>query len=77
MLQRIIRYYFWDGLRRDMKKYICFCTLCQKTKARYYLPYSELAVLLILKRLWQEISVDFITSLPHSKTFKGKIAMLL
>jgi transposase InsO family protein len=71
-LKRIAQTYFWDSLHKDVKKYVGICTICQRTKARHHLPYGVLARLLIPKKPWEEISMNFIVGLPEFQTWSGR-----
>jgi len=51
---------------KDVKKYVSYCTTCQRTKTRTHHPYSLLAALLPPQQLWEEISMDMITGMPPS-----------
>ncbi len=66
-LELIRRKYYWPHLRKHVKAYIRTCEECQRTKTRRHKPYGELGALPVPSRPWQEISMDFITSLPPSK----------
>ena len=43
------------------------CDQCQRMKNRVEMPVGKLRPNEVLERLWQHISVDFITKLPMSK----------
>jgi transposase InsO family protein len=64
-LARIAKNYFWEGMKRDIKKHINTCIVCQTSKPRHHRPYGLLAALPVPQRPWQEISMDFITGLPE------------
>ena len=42
-LELIRRKYFWQSLRRDVKRHIQSCGVCQRSKTRRHRPYGELA----------------------------------
>lgn len=66
-LELIQRKYYWQSLRRDVKKYIKSCPECQRGKARRHRPHGELAPIRTPSKPWEEIMIDFITDLPPSK----------
>jgi transposase InsO family protein len=68
----IRRKYFWPGLRRDIKKYVHGCDICQRTKALKHKPYGELQPLPLPLRPWKDISMDFITGLPPCNAGRRK-----
>ena len=71
--KRIARYYYWDSLRKDVRKHIKYCAICQRTKARRHLPYGQLHPLPPPFQPWEEITLDFITDLPSSPDISGKM----
>ena len=76
-LSRIRKNFFWNTQRKDVQEYVRTCTTCQRTKARHHRPYGNLMTLPIPDRPFQEISLDFITGLPESKTPSGKVDAIL
>lgn len=69
-LELLQRKFFWTSMRRDVKSYIATCTECQRGKARRHRPYGEMASFPPPSRPWQEITMDFITDLPPSKSLR-------
>ena len=51
-----------------MKRYVEGCDQYQRMKNRAEMPAGKLKPNQVPKRLWQHISVDFITKLPVSKS---------
>jgi transposase InsO family protein len=66
-LELIQRKYYWQQLRKHVKMHVRTCEVCQRTKTKRHKPYGELAPLPVPNRPWQELTMDFITSLPPSK----------
>ena len=64
--------FFWQGMQKDIQKYVDFCDICQRIKASHHHLYGFLASLPVPDRLWQEITMDFIVGLPPSK-HKGNV----
>ena len=52
---------------KEVKQYIEGYDQCQRIKNRVEMPVGKLRPNEVLERLWQHISVDFITKLPMSK----------
>jgi len=67
MLELLKRTYWWPGLKENIKKYMQGCLKCQQNKVQHQQKARELHPLEILKRPWQEISIDMIEPLPSSK----------
>jgi transposase InsO family protein len=64
--ERLMRYYYWPDMRREIDQHVVECVTCGRTKARTHRPYGELAALPVPERPWQDITVDFVTGLPTS-----------
>ena len=58
------RKFFWQGMWKDIQKYVGSCDICQRTKASRHCPYGSLASLPVPDGPWQEIMMDFIVGLP-------------
>nr|GEW13498.1 Ty3/gypsy retrotransposon protein [Tanacetum cinerariifolium] len=71
-IKRISGSFSWPNLSKDVNRFIHECTICQQTKYSRQKPYGLLQALPIPNQVWEEISMDFITNLPHSN---GKSAI--
>jgi hypothetical protein len=60
------RKYYWQGLLKDVKDYVETCDVCQHMKIPRHKSYGELASLLISRRPWNSIAMDFIVELSPS-----------
>nr|KYP72871.1 Transposon Ty3-G Gag-Pol polyprotein [Cajanus cajan] len=63
---RLAAAFYWPGLYSDARKFIRACPECQHNK---YLPKKKFGLLQPLQqanRVWEDISMDFITHLPQS-----------
>ncbi|GKA01220.1 ty3-gypsy retrotransposon protein [Tanacetum coccineum] len=59
--------FYWKGLHKSVKKFIKECDVCQRNKADLA-AYPRLSQpLLVPKKIWSEISMDFIVGLPKSQ----------
>ena len=54
-------------MTKEVKRYVEGCDQCQRIKNRVEMPAGKLRPNEVPERLWQHISVDFITKLPMSK----------
>lgn len=68
-IELLQRDYYWDGLRRMVKKYIKGCDDCSRSKSSRHKPFGLLKPLQIPEDRWMGISVDFITDLPVCQGF--------
>jgi hypothetical protein len=62
----LVAHFFWPKMRRDVVRFVARCTTCQKVKSRLnphglYMPLSAPSV------PWEDISMDFVLSLPRTK----------
>ncbi|GJS59021.1 reverse transcriptase [Tanacetum coccineum] len=72
--KRLTTYFYWKGLRKMVKEWVRNCDNCQRNKSDISATSGLLQPLPILERIWQDISMDFIESLPLSH---GKSALLV
>ena len=70
-LELIMRQYTWFGLRKDVKQYLRNCNICYGSKSSRHAPYETLKSLPIPDRLWEGITVDFVTGLPDCEGFNA------
>ncbi|MCO5547381.1 hypothetical protein L7F22_000830 [Adiantum nelumboides] len=67
--------YFWSQMQQDVIKYVKACYSCQIMKASRQLSQRLLQPLSVPKERWESISMNFITTLPH--TTKGNAQILV
>ncbi|XP_050889837.1 uncharacterized protein LOC127095149 [Lathyrus oleraceus] len=61
--------FWWPGIKKDIIEFVFGCVAGQKSKIGHQKPSRLMQPLDILEWKWDDISVDFVTSLP--KTSKG------
>jgi len=66
-VELVTRNYWWPGVTKKVKQYVERCDQCQRMKNRAEMLAGKLRPNEVPERLWQHISVDFITKLPMSK----------
>lgn len=64
--KRIAGELYWEGMKKDIKKYCEGCLICQRNKTLTLSPVGLLMPLKISKVIWSDISMDFIKGLPKS-----------
>ncbi|GJW46085.1 putative reverse transcriptase domain-containing protein [Tanacetum coccineum] len=60
--------YWWPGMKRDIATYVSKCLTCLKVKAEHQRPSGLLQQPEIPEWKWDNITMDFITKLPRSKS---------
>jgi hypothetical protein len=65
-VHRAKRDFYWKGMRKDIKKLVRECDICQVNKPETIHPAGLLQPLPIPSRPWADISMDFIEGLPPS-----------
>jgi len=67
MYQDLKEKYWWYGLKRDVATHVALCDVCQRVKAEHQRPAGLLQPLKVPERKWEEIGMDFIVGLPHTR----------
>ena len=67
-LHTIHMQYYWPGLQTYIKDYCKSCTTCACAKPVGHKPYGLLKQLLVPKKPWNSISLDFIEKLLPSSS---------
>ncbi|VFQ69620.1 unnamed protein product [Cuscuta campestris] len=67
--QRLAANFFWLNMRRDVRRHIGGCVICQATKFSTQPLAGLLQPLPIPHRVWEDVSMDFITDLPVSRGY--------
>ena len=68
-VELVTKNYWWPGITKEVKRYVEVCDQCQRMKNRAEMLAGKLRSNEVPERLWQHISVDFITKLPVSKDY--------
>ena len=71
------RTYFWPRMFHDVKDYVASCSSCQRNKPSSSKPAGLLQPLNIPYRNWEEISMDFVVSLPKTKSDYDSILVVV
>jgi hypothetical protein len=67
MYQDLKEKYWWYGLKRDVATHVVLCDVCQRVKVEHQRPAGLLQPLKVPEWKWEEISMDFIVGLPHTR----------
>lgn len=63
-LCRVRENFFWQGMNKFVRTYVAKCAICQQTKLAATKPMGLLQPLPVLMAIWEDFSMDFVTSLP-------------
>ena len=81
---RVVRRFWWPRMSKDVSDWTRSCLICQQTRPRNSYPDGQLNPLLIPVRLWQVVSIDFVTGLPRTErgydafaTFTDKLSKMV
>ena len=66
-LEILKRQFYWPGMKEEVARYIRNCYTCQRSKAPRDKYNGLLQPLPTPEQRWQDISMDFVTSLPTSE----------
>jgi hypothetical protein len=69
MYQDLKQRFWWTNIKIEIAKYVARCDTCRRVKVEHLKPAGMLQPLPIPSWKWEDISMDFITSLP--KTSRG------
>ncbi len=61
--------YYWPNLKADVEEYVKTCLTCQQNRTLDKKQAGLLQPLLILEGPWENVSMDFMVSLPPSRGF--------
>lgn len=65
MYHDLKKFYWWPGLKRDIAEFVSKCLVYQQVKIEHQKPSGPLQPLPIPEWKWEDIAMDFVTSLPR------------
>nr|GEY99555.1 hypothetical protein [Tanacetum cinerariifolium] len=69
--------YWWLGMKKDIAMYVSKCLTCFKVKAKHQKPSGLLQQPEIPDWKWKNITIDFITKLPRTRSGHGSIWVIV
>nr|GEU37744.1 putative reverse transcriptase domain-containing protein [Tanacetum cinerariifolium] len=66
MYKDLKEYYWWPGMKKDIALYVGKCLTCATVKEEHQKPSGLLQQPEILVWKWEQITMDFVTSLPRT-----------
>ena len=76
MIELVRRVFDWQGLTRDVTKYLKACVTCIRSKPSHLKKTGLLVPLEIPEHPWSSVSVDFIVELPLSNGFDAVMVVV-
>ena len=67
--KRIAAQFYWTGMKKDIKRHVSDCQVCQLNKTNSLAPAGLLQPLPIPENIWEDITMDFIEALPRSEGY--------
>jgi hypothetical protein len=67
MYQDLKKKFWWYVMKREIVEHVAICDSCQRIKAEHQKPAGLLQPLRIPQWRWDEIGMDFIVGLPHTR----------
>lgn len=67
MLHRVQQCFFWKCMNKFIREFVAQCTVCQQVKSSTLTPMGLLQLLPIPIAIWEDLSMDFVTSLSATK----------
>ncbi|GAU48361.1 hypothetical protein TSUD_282420 [Trifolium subterraneum] len=74
--RRLAANVYWVGMKNVVQEFVRSCDVCQRQKYLASSPGGLLQPLPIPDRIWEDISMDFITGLPKSKGFEAILVVV-
>ena len=68
-LHRAKSEFYWEGMRKEVRRFIKECDICQQNKSENIHPAGLMQPLPIPTKVWTDISLDFIEGLPNSESY--------
>jgi hypothetical protein len=74
--RRLAANVYWVGMKNVVQEFVRSCDICQRQKYLACAPGGLLQPLPIPDRIWEDISMDFITGLPKSRGFEAILVVV-
>ncbi|GKD95110.1 putative reverse transcriptase domain-containing protein, partial [Tanacetum coccineum] len=77
MYQDLKKLYWWPNMKEEIATYVSKCMTCAKVKAEYQKPSGLLVQPKIPQWKWENITMDFVTKLPKTKSEQDTIWVIV
>jgi hypothetical protein len=68
MYQDLKKKFWWYEMKREISEHVVMCDSCRRIKAEHQKPVGLLQPLRIPQWKWNEVRMDFIVGLPHTRS---------
>jgi hypothetical protein len=75
--RRISAGFFWRGMVKTVKAYICHCPQCLRNNPLRHAPYAKIRAIESPPEPFHTVTVDLITDLPVQQTTNGEVDSIL
>ena len=75
-LERVKENYVWEGIRKDIDRYMDNYEVCKRTKPRKDKAFGLLNPLPIPNGVWKCITLDYITRLPETQGYNAILVVV-
>nr|CAD1842657.1 unnamed protein product [Ananas comosus var. bracteatus] len=66
MYKDLKAHFWWNGIKRDIGRYVAQCLTCQQVKAEHQVPADKLQNLPVPEWKWEQNTMDFVVGLPRA-----------
>lgn len=77
MYQYLKKNFWWNGMKKDVARYVAKCLTCCKMKVEHQQAPREIQPLEIPEWKWNNISMDFVSGLPRMRHNYGVIWVIV
>jgi hypothetical protein len=71
------KYFWWNGMKWDIAKFVERCSTCQQVKAEHQRLAGSLQPLEVPVWKWESIAMDFLVGLPRTQTSHDAIWVIV
>jgi hypothetical protein len=76
ILNMLHEHFYWLNMKRDFQRICDKCISCKQAKFKF-MPHGLYTPLLVSKKPWLDISMDFVLGLPRSKKSRDLIFVIV
>ena len=75
-LEKIKENYVWEGMRKDIDRYVDNCETCQRTKPRRDKAFGLLNLLPVPSGIWKSMTLNYITGLSETQRYDAILVVV-